>query len=322
MNLFNSPQMRAVLYYTVKYILYIVLLVLLTATFYKSMVAIITSFRKRTLFWNQKKPKHSKLYMHIDKIMFSLTGKKNSSYTSAFITAVIALWIVMLLFVLKMSNLKTGILVSTVVAALPYIISRMFLHKVRISSSYDAEKVIAEVLNQYKIHNYMIKDAIRCSLKYLRECPYTYRQLTILAINLDSYKSEAELNEIFDYFNFSIGTQWALMFSTNVKLALVSNINVVGGLTDILNEIGKTTKIYEDSKRENRESRVMVYLLAPALYILSPIGAKYIVSFPASKFFNYQFSTKIGITLFLSIVVLYIINIVVQYFLKNRKFDI
>ena len=322
MNIFYSPSARALLFYSVKYILYIAILVLIAVSFYKSIVATFESLKKRVIIFGRGNKRRNEIYTHIDKIMFSLTGKRNSGHTSAFITATIVLWIVLLVFVTKSSNIVSGAIIATLVASVPYIVARMLLHKVRISSSYDAEKVIAEILNQYKVHNLIIKDAIRSSLKYLRECPYTYRQLTILAINLDSYKSEDELDEIFEYFNFSIGTQWALMFTTNVKLSIVSNINITSGLADILSEIGKTTKVYEESKRENHESRMMAYFLAPILYILSPLGAKQLMGFPISKFFRYQFSTKIGITLFIGIVTLYIVNTAILYFIKNKKFDI
>ena len=146
----------------------------------------------------------------------------------------------------------------------------MRLYRIRVESSYDADKVVTEIANQYKICGFNMREAIRKSEKYLASAPFCRKHIYALALCLDTYKTDEELKKYLDYFVFSVDTQWAKMLSNNIYFAVVKNFNVVEGLSDILKDIKNSYTVAESSKRENSESVTMVLSLHLSVF-LSPL---------------------------------------------------
>jgi len=192
----------------------------------------------------------------------------------------------------------------------------------RVESSFDADKVISEISNQYKICNFNMREAIRRAEKFLTSAPYSRKQIYSLALALDTYKTDEELMNYLNYFVYSINTQWAKMLANNIYFAVAKDFDVTEGLSDILKDIKYAYEAAEKANRENTESFIIIYYFVPVLLIGSPYVAYKLMGFSFSKYIYYQFNTPIGITLFVIIVLLLIFNYFIMYFLKRKKFDI
>ncbi len=255
-------------------------------------------------------------------IFYTLRGNSKSSRVYCFFAITLLLFFVPLLLSFSSLNFMFAITISIILAALPYCILRLLLYRIRINSSYDADKVVTEISNQYKICSFNMREAIRRSVKYLSSAQFCRKHIFSLALGLDTYKSDAELKKYLDYFVFSIDTQWAKILANNIYFSISKNFNVAEGLADILKDIKNSYYAAESLKRENAESVAIVFFLAPILLIISPFLAKWLMGFSLIQFLEYQFKTPVGITLFLLIVIGYCFCFFVVFFMNRKKFDI
>lgn len=317
----GASSLFRILYYVVKISLYMLVLIVLFNGFLSEIIYVVKR-QYRIYVSRVDTKKHSSLYNHIDKIYFTLKGVSDSGSVYKFYTISIAFFVVTLMIMISLSDVLFAILISSLITLLPYIFLRMRLYRIRVESSYDADKVVTEIANQYKISDFNMREAVRKSEKYLASAPFCRKHIYALALSLDTYKTEEELKKYLDYFVFSINTQWAKMLANNIYFAVVKNFNVAEGLSDILKDIKNSYEISESSKRENTESVVMIFYMAPILFFISPFLAKWMMDFPIRKFLQYQFKTPIGIALFSVIIVGYIFSTFLIYFINRKKFDI
>lgn len=315
------PSLTFVIYYLVKIILYCAAAISLTYSFGDDIVAVLKSLRKKSVF-RKMNTEHNKLYLHIEKIFYVLYGAGNNKRVNNFF--VISAVFFLIPFVLLRNNLNfiMNIVLSGFASLLPYVYLRLNLYKVRVESSFDAELVISEIANQYKICNLNMREAIRRAEKYLTSAPYSRRNIYSLALMLDVYKTDEELKKYLDYFVYSLNTQWARLLANNIYFAIAKDFDVSEGLSDILKDIRNSVEAEEKANRENAESFILVFFMAPFLLVLTPFLADKLFDFSLSKFVYYQFNTPLGIALFFLLVILLVFDFLIVYFLKRRKFDI
>lgn len=317
----NISVYSGVLFYTGKIFLYLFVVASLYFAFGSDILYLFKQMYKKKIFRTEKR-EHSKLYNHIDKIYFSLKGSSESSRVFNFYAVTVALFVVPLFVMLKISVPLFALFLSVFLALVPYAILRLRLYRIRVESSYDADKVVTEITNQYKICGFNMREAIRKAEKYLSSAPFCQKHIYALALGLDTYKTEEELKKYLDYFVFGVNTQWAKMLANNIYFAVVKEFNVVEGLSDILKDIKNSFMIAESSKRENAESVLMVVYMAPALFLLSPVLSHWMMDLSFSTFLRYQFRTPIGITLFTLILIGFVFCVFMISFINKKKFDI
>lgn len=221
----SLPGINIYLFYLVKIILYVLIIFSIVLMFGNDMIAVINSFRKKSVF-RKENEKRSNIYMHLDKIFYVLYGANNEKRIYNFFMLSVAFFFVPFLLLRDKVNFTTNLLISSFLLFLPYIYLRLNLYKIRVESSFDAEKVVSEISNQYKIANYNMSEAIRRSERYLASAPYSRRQIYSLALMLDVYRTDEELKKYLDYFVYSINTQWAKMLSNNIYFAVSKDLNV------------------------------------------------------------------------------------------------
>jgi len=316
-----SASFMSSIYYVIKVLLYVLSFFCLYILFWSDILYLLKSLYKRSVFRSTDR-EYSKLYNHIDMIFYTLRGNSKSSRVYCFFAITVLLFFVPLLLSFSSLNFMFAITISIILAALPYCILRLLLYRIRINSSYDADKVVTEISNQYKICSFNMREAIRRSVKYLSSAQFCRKHIFSLALGLDTYKSDAELKKYLDYFVFSIDTQWAKILANNIYFSISKNFNVAEGLADILKDIKNSYYAAESLKRENAESVAIVFFLAPILLIISPFLAKWLMGFSLIQFLEYQFKTPVGITLFLLIVIGYCFCFFVVFFMNRKKFDI
>ncbi len=287
----------------------------------------ITGLFKRSLysyrFKNQNKgKKDSKFTKHISLLIFLTLNKKGKNYVYIFTLLSIALFIVS--FHIFRSLFGVGIffiLISAFLGILPYIVLRLRLTNLQFEGSYEAETLIAELTNMYKISSLNMIEAIDKTIDSLKDCPYSKRALFHLSIALRQYRSRDELQSAIDSFVASTGTEWSKILGTSIFESIVGGTNVTTTLDGTLSELKEIKSIIEKDKRANNEAFTMVKFVIPIVYILSIYAALKFFGFTMWKFFYYQFSTALGIKFFIAIIVLSILSYGAMFILKKPKFD-
>ena len=266
--------------------------------------------------------KDSRLISHLRQLLFLTMGKgkKKNAYILIFVSALIFLSFFLILFYF----FGTGtffILVSALLGALPYIILRTRLASLQLEGSYEAEALISELTNMYRINSLNMAEAIDKTILSLNGCPHSKRALFSLSIAIKEYRSLEDLQYGIDSFVASTGTEWARLLGMNIFESVVNGTDVSAALDDILSELKEIKSIIERDRRANNEAFTMVKFVIPAVYLLSIYGANKFFGFTLQKFFNYQFTTDLGIKFFMAIIVLTVLSFGAMFILGKPKFD-
>ena len=269
-----------------------------------------------------KNKRYSLFMAHIRLVLHLSLGKSKDSnvYIFIFITAFIFLLSFFILFSLFSSSLFS-ILVATLLGSLPYIILRVRLAGLQLEGSYEAESLIAELTNMYRISSLNMAEAIDKTIGTLKNCPHSKKALFHLSLAIKKYRNTEELQYGIDSFVASTGTEWARLLGMNIFESVVSGTDVQVALDDILSELKEIKSIIERDRRANNEAFTMVKFVIPAVYVLSIYAANKFFGFTLQKFFNYQFSTALGIKFFMVIIALSIISFGAMFILRKPKFD-
>lgn len=266
--------------------------------------------------------KDSRLISHLRQLLFITMGKgkKNNAYIFILVSAFIFLSSFLILFYF----FGTGtffILVSALLGTLPYIILHTRLASLQLEGSYEAEVLISELTNMYRINSLNMAEAIDKTILSLTDCPHSKRALFSLSIAIKEYRSLEDLQYGIDSFVASTGTEWARLLGMNIFESVANGTDVSAALDDILSELKEIKSIIERDRRANNEAFTMVKFVIPAVYILSIYGANKFFGFTLQKFFNYQFTTDLGIKFFVAIIVLTILSFGAMFILGKPKFD-
>ena len=308
-------------------LLYIILIAGLIITFSNSFMYI--SYRAKTQgHVNTLKPKVKKqkstdaFEKHIYMLLQITFGAKHpdSVYMFAMISGLTAMvgWF-LTIFILPT---RTAVFIAFICLFIPYIYLRTRLQNHQVKLSHEGEVLVTELLNNYKISHYNIKEAIELTAISLHEAPLSKRTLYDLARNLNTAASKEEIKDAVDVFKYSIGTSWANILSSNIYFAQVDGTEITNSLQDLADAIIKARKAVEANKRENSEGNIMIKYLVPVIYAGTILGAVYFYDFTIEKFISYQILTPTGASWFVGIIGSYIAGIALSSFLTRSKMDI
>jgi len=264
----------------------------------------------------------SKFMAHMRLLLFLTLGKKGKNSVYSFIFLSLALLFVSLFVFFSLFGQSIFfILISSLFGILPYIILRLRLISLQLEGSYEAETLISELTNMYKISNLNMVAAIDKTIGTLKSCPHSKKALFHLSLAIKEYRSRGELQSAIDSFVASTSTEWATLLGMNIFESIVNGTNVSVALNDILSELKEIKSIIERDRRANNEAFTMVRFVIPSIYILSIYAAIKFFGFTFSRFFYYQFSTALGIKFFITIIALSILSYGAMFVLKKPKFD-
>lgn len=222
-------------------------------------------------------------------------------------------------FILPVS---TCLIVTVACVFLPYIFLRTKLQQIRVNISHEGEALVTEILNNYKIQHYNIKEAIEQTAFTITEAPHSKKMLFDLAKSLNTAATKEEIKAALDLFKYSIGTSWANILASNIYFAQVEGTKITNSLTDLTDAIMKARKAVEMNRRENTEGLLILKWMVPIGFVLTIIGADKFFDIPFKEFCYYQFQTPSGINWFLGLVGMYIASIIISIFLSKTKMDI
>lgn len=278
-------------------------------------------FRENSLA-NQRETNKSKGIKHLEMLLSVTLNNKTPYAIYTFILVSTTLFILTIIFMFNSGNqLFINLLFAFVVAAIPYLILRVKLHNIRINSSYEANALITELNNQYKINFLNMIEAIDHTIPRLNKQPYSKKALTRFSLAIKQYRNSSELEEIIKEFNYSIDTAWSMLLATNLFLSIEYGDDVRESLDDIIEDLKDLKNISEKNKQYNHESFMIIKYIAPATYIFSVLAMFYIFGFNINKFIDYQFNNPMGLKFFILVIFFIAINYLIYFLIRKPKND-
>lgn len=265
-----------------------------------------------------KEEAESILIEHLRNIISVVAGDKVS--VQAYLVFTMIIMCMTILVGLNSLNLFKTLILSTTVGTLPYLFLRLKVENIRYKSSHEADILMTSIINHYRIQNFNIQEAIEQTILQTSELKSTKKLLYRLVIQMRNSNKDDTILKALQTFAFSINTNWSKMLANNIYMAY-RGVNITLSLEDILKQIREAKVLKEERLRLNGETYRMTTLLVPLLYISTILFAVFFLGMSLTKVIQRQLYTSIGLMLFLVIVILFLINVLLIEFAKNKKFD-
>jgi predicted hydrocarbon binding protein len=258
----------------------------------------------------------------IEKLLVSSINVKSPYATLTFFFGSFGLFFSSLILLIQTNN-KFGMILtfSLVIGCTPTIILLLIRRNKVIDGSYEAIKVTSELMNQYKLCNMKMDEAIDQTVKNLESSFKSKIPLARLNRGIIDFQDKEELVFLLEEFNYSMGTKWGAMLSNNIQISLEDGTDVEIALDDILEQLREIKNVNENQKRVNAEAFLIIKFVAPFLYLGSIWIMFNYFNFTVEKFLQYQFYDPKGFSSFVITMILIVINYVVYQIVKKPKFD-
>lgn len=260
------------------------------------------------------------IYLYTEEMTGTVFPSGKISAANVFVFSA-SLFIISFVFLFMTLSFKAFI-PSSFLAAMPFIILRFKLEKLRNKGSKEAEKLVSGLLNYYRVHHKNIFSAMEAFIKEENnECIITRNLMFQLLLEIRNTKNPVNIKAAADRFSFGIKTNWSCMLGQCIFAAAYEGIDVSESIEDILEQL-KTAKVLdEEKKRANSESTRLVKFLVPTAYFSSIAISVFMMDIPLKKILYNQFTDITGVGIFLIITALFIVNSLILDMVKNGKFD-
>ncbi len=248
----------------------------------------------------------------------------NGSDKAGRIFIVLSLLPALLFMTVMFEKLPVSLLIAgaAFTGALPYLTLSVRLRKIRAGSSAEGAVLLVELLDNYKMNFYNIREAIEVTALTIEDAPHTRKLMFDLSKGLNRAGDNVQIRKLLDNFRYSVGTSWASVLSDNIYLAVTSGMRIDAAMEDLIRTVEKAREISEFIRRENNEATVILKYLAPSCYLLTiAAGTKYF-GLTAEEFIHYQFGTPVGLLWFTAALLLYLSALLVKEFLTKNRLDI
>lgn len=317
----DSPVLSHQLIETlVRYLMYLGFLGSILLIIYPSATKL---FNKKTIYDSFKKHlqnnQTSREIMHL----ISTTLNTSNPYALLIFYSLTAALFVLTVFLLLSSGSRfiNAIVISVVVAGLPYLSLRVKLHNIRLEGSYEANELVTELMDQYKINYKNMNEAIDNTIPLLAKQPHSRKALSRMSFELKSFKTRKELEEIVYKFNYAIDTQWSQNIANCIFIAIEYGEDVTQSLEDILLDLKSLKKMQEQSRQLNQEGYAIAKWVTPGLYAVSLYMMFSLFGFTMDKYIEYQLLHPLGLQFFIISVIAVISSYLVYYLTNKPKND-
>jgi len=285
-------------------------------------ILILTIGAAFSLFPDKLTLDNSDKYMDYLDTLLSITTKKGGPRrVRIFIAISIVTGLVSFSLLITRLELTLSILALLISTTIPFFILRIRLDKIQVDSSREGEILITELLNNYRIYFFNMREAIERTALTIEDAPNSKRLLFNLSKGLQVAGSDEEIRKLLYEFKLSLNTTWGNILVTNMDFSLTSGIKVNDAISELIESIKKARKLEEYSKRENNESKLMLWYLAPFLYILTVICAIFYFGMSVREYIYYQFETEAGLSWLMISIMSYVMGIMCQKLLLKTKLD-
>jgi hypothetical protein len=276
--------------------------------------------KTNTISEDQRKSFNNKLDKYLEQLIIATNTQKLDVIKLKQLT--VLLFVLSFMIVSYVLGLFAGLLVSIMVASLPFISLRLRLNTMQTKGSHEGESLIVNLLSKYRTSSFNIEEAIEKVVKDSDiSIPNCQVALYRLLYSARGTKNPVLIRESTNLFAYTLGTNWAKMLSNNIYLAIVSGTNVSKPLEDILIRLRGASILQEERRRKNAESIRIVKYVAPTIYIFFFLIAVNFVGISPKTYMYNQFMTKQGMVLFIACIVSWMFNYILILSIKNKKFD-
>lgn len=302
-------------------VIYFLIIAGLWMVFSKEIIYLIIK-RYSEIRFRRRKKKKSKIYKHIELLIFTIFGTRKPGYIYTFFVMSWAIYFIFIIILTRQSSLLINVFFPFLLSLIPYVFLRMRLFSIRVEGSHEGQFLVNELNNQYKINYRNMIEAIDKTIPLLSNAPYTKRLLFRLSLRLKEYRTSEELELILNDFVYAIDTEWAKMLANDIYLTIDEGTDVSVAMEDIIKDLKNAKRAFEENRRINFENLAILKFLSPAVYIFMFLFSIKYLDFTLDKYIYYQFNTATGLKYFTTILILTIVNISISTYLKKRKFDI
>lgn len=259
---------------------------------------------------------------HLQNVLQTVTGKNNMSNIVVLYLLSIGLFVLSLIVLTYQNTFSiVSLLISLFMGFTPYLFLRLRLRTIRIDGSYEAEGMVTELINQYKMNYFNMIEAIDKTIPHINGLKYSKASLSRLGLRVKDYMSTGELEEAIREFTFAINTEWVAMLGMNIQLSISDGANVTNSLEDILQDLKLLKGTVEKEKRDNNESFVMIRYFSFAILIFTNLAAMLMFQISFDAIIRFQLSTPVGKTMTGIIVISIIVNYAMLYLFRKPKYD-
>lgn len=268
------------------------------------------------------KKRGSEALTELNTMLQVVFNSESEGIALTFIMFSVGLSLLSLAIVGSIYSLKVGIIAFFGIGLLPFLLVKLRMQNFQVELSREGEDLISALLGNYLLNYQNIRAAIEETARELDGAPRSKRMLYNLARSLTKANTNDEAEYAIEKFRYSLSTSWGDILSNNIRFAYVDGITITNALRDLSEGISKARKSYEQNKRENNESNIMLKIIFPLTVLAIPIGAIKLFDFTFSKFIEYQFGTEVGMMWSLLLIVGYVICAIVTSVLTHQKMDI
>jgi len=270
----------------------------------------------------REKGSEDELLSKLNNMLYITLDMKGENAGYLFVVISLGIGLISFIFLSAAFNVRLGLFGFIAVSIIPFVVVRTRLQNFRVDISREGESLVTELLNNYRIYHYNMREAIEKTAESIEEAPHSRKMLLSLAKGLTTARSNDESRNSIEQFRYSIDTSWGDMLASNIAFGHIDGIRVTEALKDLVDNITKARKALEQNKRENNESKIMLKVLFPAMCVLTYVGAVKFFGFTPSKFFHYQFGTSAGVGWSIGLVLVYIVSLLISAFLTRQKMDL
>ncbi|QIB69936.1 hypothetical protein Ami103574_11655 [Aminipila butyrica] len=218
-------------------------------------------------------------------------------------------------------SLHSAVVLGAIMAVTPYLILRIRFEGIRRRSSFEGEMLVSNFLNQYRIVNFNVYEALEKLLQESKNTKVSNPFVLKMLLELRNAGNQQDIRLAVRKFADVINTNWCRMFAYNIRLAAERGLNVSVAIEDILVQLRDARAIFEERKRLNSEAiRIVVYMI-PLLYVFTVIISVKYIGMSLKEYIVNQLFTKEGILFFMVSGVMFLMNIAVMEIVSRQKFD-
>jgi hypothetical protein len=214
------------------------------------------------------------------------------------------------------------LMLAIAVGFIPMAVQWMRLHSRRTKGSFEGIELVTVLANAYVVCGKSMTSALDMTVTGMKTAPYSKYVVARLAKQVKTYKTESDLLEAMDNFIFAYRTEWAQLLAFSIFNAVIDGLDVSSSLASLLEQFQRANQVQEKSKRNNRETFVVMLLLVP----LSYVG---MMAYGASMFgksvwdiLRLQVTSPMGIKLLIVIITLSVACLALTNIVTKPKYDL
>lgn len=302
-------------------LLYMVFFAGMALTFRSSFLGLYRMFAARRRLSTGKKHVQSMnpLMAHLHYLLTATMGKPCSP--EVFLACCGLLYLLLAIPAMRSFHVFTAAVIGLSGAVIPYLLLRIRLESRRRRGSMEGEKVVSELLRQYRIADKNIYEALERVVPAIKDCRVCCPLLHKVLLRLRSTGNTLEIRETAQTFAFAVGTNWSHMLAVCIRLAAERGFDVSMGMEDVLIQMRQAKERVEERRRLNSEAMRLTVFMVPFLYLCTIGLSVYYLELSIPRFVKNQLGTPEGIIMLLGIVFLFLFNLAVLEMVNNQKMD-